>query len=492
MTRQPTVAVVGAGVAGLGMAKKLKDAGVPFTVFEKADRVGGTWRENTYPGLTCDVPAMVYTYSFDRNPGWPRILATGAEIQRYVEAVCDRHGLSERIRFGAEVTDAEWLGDRWRLRTGDGEEREFDAVVQATGFLHRPRVPDIPGLEDFGGAAFHSARWDHDVGLPGKRVGVVGTGSTGVQLVGALPGTAAKVSLFQRTPQWVFPFPNTRMPGQLRRLLERSPGLTQRLVDGMERAGDWLLGGAAIHGGRRRRFFGWACRRYLATVEDPDLRRRLTPDYEPLCKRPVMSARFYGAMQRADVELVDSAIDHVEAEGVVTADGRLHPLDVLVLATGFDSHAYMRPMRVVGQDGATLENAWTGGPSGYRTMALPGFPNMFMILGPHSPLVHIAIHSSVELQADYVIQMLERLREPDVVSLTPTEEATQTWLDEVRAGLPGTVWASGCSSWYVGPDGLPVLWPFSRRRWFEMLRSPDFGDYEVRLRSPAPAAGPVA
>ena len=469
-------------MSGIAMAIRLAREAIPFTIFEKAEEIGGTWRENTYPGLTCDVPAALYTYSFERNAHWPRFLASGAEIQRYIERVCEHHRLRERINFGTEVTEARWLDGSWRLRFQGGDERRFDVLVHATGFLHRPRVPAIPGLESFAGAAFHSSRWDHEVELSGRRIGVIGTGSTGVQLVTALAGTAAHVTIFQRTAQWVFPLGNPAIPKPMRSALARWPRLSRLWVGALRRSiGDWFLGPAATRPGPQRRLFGWICSRYLATVDDPDLRARLTPADQPLCKRPVMSNRFYETVQRPDVELVDTPIDEVRPEGVVTRDGRLHELDVLALATGFDAHAYMRPMVVVGEGGVTLEEVWESGPYAYRTVALPGFPNMFTLMGPHSPLINVSVHESVELQADHIMQALRLLERPGVTACAPTPEATRRWSEDIRAGMAPTVWAEGCRSWYIGPDGVAVQWPFSRKRWTATLRNLDVEDYELRV-----------
>jgi len=485
------VAIVGAGISGLGMAVKLERAGIPFTIFEKAEEVGGTWRENAYPGLTCDVPVAIYSYSFERNPGFPRFLATGPELKREAEDFCEKYGLRDRIRFGTEIAEARWLGDRWRIHEEGGAEHEFGAVVQATGFLHHPRMPDIPGIENFKGDAFHSARWDHDVPLEGRRVGVVGTGSTGVQIVTELAGRAAHVAMFQRTAQWIFPVGNWAMPRPLRALLTRSPRLAALWVELQLRLfGDWFLGAAAIRPGFQRRLFGWMVRKNLETVSDPELRRRLTPNYRPLCKRPVVSRHFYDAIQRPDAELVDTAIDHIAPEGIVTADGLLHELDVIAFATGFDPHAYMQPMKVTGEDGLTIEDAWAGGPGAYRTVAIHGFPNMFLLMGPHSPLINVPVHTSVELQADFVVRTLEELAARGGVGAAPTQAAMDEWMREIREGMTPTVWSGGCQSWYIGPDGVAVQWPFTRKRFVEMLEAPVDGDMEIRSAPPAPEREP--
>lgn len=479
--RRPlTVAVIGAGVSGLAMAMRLQDAGVSYTVFEKADEVGGTWRDNRYPGLTIDVPSPLYTFSTQRHADWRRWMPGGQEILDYHREVSVRTGVRPRIRFDAEVVALTWLGDRWELVTHDGHRETFDVVVCASGFLHHPRWPEIPGLEDFAGDCVHSARWDDGIAVRGRRVGVIGTGSTGVQLVSALGGVASHLTHFQRTPQWVFPGLNFGIPGPVRATLARRPELMDATAEAVERLADALLGGAATRPGMRRRLFDAVARLHLRTVRDPDLRARLTPEEEPLCRRPVLSSRFYRAVQRRDVGVVTTPIDRIRPDGVATADGRLHELDVLICATGFHAHHYMRPMAITGEDGLTLEEAWADGPHGYRTVALSGFPNLFMLMGPHSPLLSIAIHASAELQAGYVMQMLAVIGRPEVVSVAPTTAATQRWMAFVRDGMPGTIWTTGCASWYVGSGDTPVLWPYDRRRWRALLRSPELADYAIR------------
>jgi cation diffusion facilitator CzcD-associated flavoprotein CzcO len=487
--RAQHVAVIGAGVSGLATGLALQRAGVPFTIFEKAAEVGGTWRDNRYPGLTIDVPAPLYTFAEDRNPGWRRWMPDGPEILAYHRDVSVRRGLREHIRFDTEVTAATWTGEQWDVRTAAAEQHAFDAVICATGFLHHPRVPDIPGLGEFAGDCVHSARWDDSIAVRGRRVGVIGTGSTGVQLVSALGGVASHVTLFQRSAQWIYPGPNFGIPRAVRALFARHPRFLAGLGDGIESFADVVLGGATRRAGLRRRLFEVVGRLHLATVRDPQLRATLTPEDASLCRRPVLSNRFYRAVQRPDVSVVADGIERVVPEGVVTTDGRLHELDVLILATGFRAHDYMRPIAITGEDGLTLDEAWATGPHGYRTVALTGFPNLFMILGPHSPLVSISIHRSAELQAAYVVQLLELLAEPDVVSVAPTADATQRWLEYIRAGMPETVWATGCASWYRGSGETPVLWPYDVHRWREALRQPQLEDFEVRrVAVPEPVA----
>jgi cation diffusion facilitator CzcD-associated flavoprotein CzcO len=477
------VAIVGAGMSGLCVAHRLRAAGVEeLVIHEKAGDVGGTWRENRYLGLTCDVPSRYYCYSFAPNPDWSHTFAPGAEILAYFRRQAEELGLRPLIRFDSEVVAARWRDGRWRLELADGTTDEADVLVSATGVLHHPRVPDIPGLESFAGEAFHSARWPDGLRVDRQRVGVVGNGSTGVQLVTAASQVAARVVLFQRTPQWVLPVSNRRYSRPGRALLRRFPRLNRLSYRFYQRQLEFLLGRGAVEPGLSRWLIAVAARANLRFgVRDGELRRHLTPDYEPLCKRIVMSGGFYRAMQRPNVELATERIERVTPRGVVTRDGREHALDVLVLATGFDAHAYLRPMEVVGEGGLTLEEAWRDGPRGYRTVALPGFPNLFTMMGPHSPVGNHSLVSIAETQADYIAAWVERLRSDGVASVVPTADATARFNADLRAALPRTVWSTGCSSWYLGADGRPELWPWTPARHRAMLAEPEAGDFALSL-----------
>src|SRR3954451_13338590 len=319
-----SVAVIGAGVSGLAMGLRLRRAGYDFTIFEKASEVGGTWRDNRYPGLTIDVPSPLYTFAGYRHPGWRRWMPDQAEILDYHRDVAARNGLREHIRFDCEVVAATWTGTGWEVETAGGDVERFRVLVCATGFLHHPRIPDFEGLESFAGELVHSARWRDEIVTAGRRVGVVGNGSTGVQLVAALGGVASHVTMFQRTPQWIFPLANFDVPRVLRRF-----GASQKLVDGLLWFADWFVGGASVKRDWRARLVDRIAAAHLKTVKDPELRAKLTPPDAALCKRPVVSNRFYAVVQRDDVDLVVSPVARVVPEGVVTADGVTHPLDVL-------------------------------------------------------------------------------------------------------------------------------------------------------------------
>jgi cation diffusion facilitator CzcD-associated flavoprotein CzcO len=480
----PRVAIVGAGMSGICMAAKLQQIGIrDYEIFEKADRIGGTWRENTYPGLSCDVPSRYYSYTFAPNPDWTHLFSPGAEIYDYLDRVVDDLGIRERIRFGMEVDEAVWRDDHWVVRTKNGLEGDYDFIVAGAGILHHPRTPEIPGLETFEGASFHSARWDHSVPLDGRRVAVVGTGSTGVQITRALAPRCAKYELYQRTPQWVFPLPNPAYRRSTRRLLRRFKTanrvwsrLAYRFWQGFFERGFCT---AVVKPGLRRTLIDRLCRLHLRKVRDPELRRRLTPTDLPMCKRMIMATGFYEAFERDGVDLVDVGIDHVEPKGIVTQDGVLHELDVIVLATGFHAHAYLQPVELVGPEGQRLSDVWSGEPRAYRTVALPGFPNFFILQGPHSPIGNQSLFMIAETQCDYVLQFLEKWRRGELASASPRAEATERYNAEMRQAYPATIWTSGCNSWYIGKDGLPALWPWTPQAHRDMLAAPRMEEWEV-------------
>jgi cation diffusion facilitator CzcD-associated flavoprotein CzcO len=487
MITSPRIAIIGAGMSGLCMAMKLQDAGIEsYTVYELASDVGGTWRDNTYPGLSCDVPSRFYSYSFQPNPSWTHTFSSGAEIQGYFQRICDERGIRPHIRFNTAVESACYQDGRWRLRTRSGDRTDpvisdviADVVVTATGVLRIPRYPDIAGLDSFTGPMFHSARWDHSVSLSDKRIGLIGTGSSGVQIITELAGKVRGLTVFQRTAQWVLPMPNRRYSRLIRSILERFPRLNVVYYRLWQTFFERMFGRAVVEPGWRRRMVDAWCRWNLSRVRDPELRRRLTPDYRPMCKRLVMSAGYYRAMQKPGVHLVTEPIDHVEPTGIVTADGRRHELDMIVLATGFEFHAYVRPLELRGENGLTLDEAWADGPRAYRTVAMPGFPNLFMLMGPHSPVGNQSLVLVAESQADYALWWIDQLRRGRIASAAPTVDATARFNADMKAAMPQTIWVTGCRSWYLGRDGLPELFPWRPERHRELLAEPVLADFDV-------------
>lgn len=466
-------------MSGLAMGHELKQHGFnDFTIYEKAGEVGGTWRENRYPGLSCDVPSRYYSYSYAPNPEWTSVFSPGPEIFEYFRDTSERLGLRPHIEFGAEVADATWSGTDWRLTFTDGREDRADVVVTATGVLHHPKFPDIPGIDSFAEPAFHSAQWDDSAEVDGRRVAVIGTGSTGVQLTCALAERASHFMLFQRSAQWLAPVPNRPYRRWIRSLLRRSPALNDLTYRIYRRSIQETIGAAPTKDGPIRKGIQAICRANLRlSVRDPELRRKLTPDHEPMCKRLVMTSGFYKALQQPTSDLVTEPIERISERGIVTADGTLHEADVVIFATGFDARAYMRPMAITGPGGVTLEDLWAEGPRAYLTVALPEMPNLFTLMGPHSPIGNHSLIAIAETQSRYVRQWLERMRAGEVGAVAPTAAATDAYNASLHEAAKDTVWASGCSSWYIGPDGTPELWPWSPRHHQESLATPIESDF---------------
>lgn len=478
----PRFVIVGAGISGILMGIKLRERGMTnFVILEKADALGGTWRDNVYPGVACDVAAHLYVYSFAPNPAWRSRYAKGPAIWKYYHDVARRYGVLPHIRYGQEVEAAEFDGEGWTVTTQTGEVHRADIVIAAAGRLHHPVLPDIPGADSFAGAAFHTAHWDQALDLEGKRLGVIGTGSTATQIVAALAGQVSGLTLFQRTAQWVFPVADTPVPWWKRLSLRLSPTYARRHYLTL-RSQTEARGKAATGDRQARAARDQLCIDALATVRDPQLRARLTPDYEVGCKRLVMSGTFYEAVQKPGVEVVVEPIDRIAPQGVVTRDGQLHELDVLVFATGFDAHAYLRPMTVTGEDGITLEQVWRELPLTYRSVAVPHMPNLFMINGPYSPGGSASVVGIVEVQVDYLLQLIVRIVEHEV-SLVPREAAARAWLDEVRDRARASVWGTGgCQSWYLDATGTPSLDPSTLSELQAQLATLNLDDFIERPR----------
>jgi len=475
------VAIIGAGMAGILSAIKLQAAGYEdFTIYEKADRVGGTWRENTYPGIACDVPSHLYSYSFEPNPEWSHRFSPGSQIQAYFEGVARRHGVMSRICFGSEVTLGEFSGGRWRLATKDGQRGEVDVVIAATGVLHHPNVPPITGLDDFGGALFHSARWDHAVKLEGQRIGVIGTGSTAVQIVSAIVDRVAKLLLFQRTAQWIMPQDNPAYSEANRAEFRIRPELVDQLHANLAQLFSAFSNGLVDANSPQMKAIEDACRANLEQhVRDPVLREKLRPNYKAACKRLVMSPNFYQSIQKPNAEVVTEGIERVETSGVRTRDGRLHELDILVLATGFRVDRFVRPMQVVGRDGLRLDTVWAQRPSAYLSISVPGFPNFFMLNGPNGPVGNFSLIEVAELQLGYVLQLVELLRTGRCREISPSEEATQSFEATRTEAARKTIWGSGCRSWYLDDRGVPMSWPWTFDRFREEMAAPKLEAYEL-------------
>jgi len=476
------LAVIGAGMAGILSAIKLDEAGLTdFTVYEKADRLGGTWRENTYPGLACDVPSHLYSYSFALTPEWSHRFSPGPEIYGYFEKVAKDHDVVRYMRFGDEVTECTYDDGRWRLRTASGHTDVVDVVIAATGVLHHPRYPDITGMDTFAGAMFHSSRWDHSVSIEGARVGIIGTGSTAVQIVSAITTDVAHLTLFQRTAQWVMPQENPAYTDEEQASFRSHPEHLATLHTNLAEAFGIFANAVVDSHSPEIKMIEDACRANLEdNVRDPELREALRPTYRAACKRLIISPNFYDAIQLPNAELVTERIERIEPGGVRTADGRLHELDVLVLATGFKADAFMRPMRVAGRSGLTLEQAWAPRPEAYLSISIPDFPNFFMLNGPNGPVGNFSLIEVAELQFDYILQLIDQIRSGACREVSATRDATDALEAERTEAAPNTVWVTGCRSWYLDDRGIPAVWPWSFERFRTVMRQPELASFELR------------
>ncbi|MFJ4655731.1 flavin-containing monooxygenase [Nocardia sp. NPDC088792] len=482
MVRDPRIVIIGAGVSGIATAVTLQRNGFHnFVILEKGSDVGGVWYWNRYPGLTCDVPSHLYQFGFAPKPDWSQVFASGPEIQRYLAEVAGRFDLRPHLRFDSEVVAAEFTGSGWRVETGDGAVHEADFVIAATGVLHHPALPDLPGLEDFTGQVLHTARWDDSVPTDGRRIAIIGTGSTGVQVVSALQPKAERITHFVRSPQWVIWAPmNLPQPALVGAVLEKLPQVNKALYQaGM--TGAKLFTDAVTRPSWRRRVVQEYARVSLrAQIRNPELREQLTPDYQPLCKRQVLSGSYYRALRARNSELVTTGIETVTPTGIRTRDGRHHEVDLLVFATGFRAHDYMRPMNLAGREGISIDEVWAKGPRAYRMTAIPGFPNLFTVLGPNSPTGSIPLHHAAEVTARYITAWIKRWQTGEFDTVEVTEEATGRFEAEVAEALGPTVWNTGCNSWYFTEGGNIDLLPFDRHTMETMLAAPDERDFHLR------------
>jgi len=481
--RDLRVIVLGAGMAGILSAINLRKDGYDnVVIYEKGDSTGGTWRENTYPGLNCDTPSHNYTYTFAPNPEWSRALPPGPEIHAYFERVVDEFNIRELIRFNQEVIRCEYIDGRWQIETKAGVRDQADVVIAATGVLHHPSYPNLKGLDTFQGALFHSARWDHGIELEGKRIGIIGNGSTGCQLVSALAGRAGKVKHFQRTAQWIMPVTNDYFTEEQKAAFRADPQLLHDLKYDPTYLANVRNFTTAVADADSplAAEIETVCKKHLETsIKDPVLLEKLRPTYRAACKRLIFSPDYYAAIQHPQAELIDAGIESVEAQGVRTRDGELHELDILVLATGFNAHMFMRPMQVRGRDGVDLEDVWAKRPSAYLAISIPDFPNLFMVNGPTGPVGNFSLIEIAEMEWDYIAQLLEQLRAGRYREISASHQAMNAYEERRIAKAKTTIFGSGCNSWYLDAEGVPSTWPWDYDTFEQAMAKPDLDAYEL-------------
>lgn len=488
MRTEPSIAIVGSGFSGLGLAIRLKQAGfTDITVFEKGDDVGGVWRDNSYPGAACDAPSHLYSYSFAPNPGWSRRFAEQQEIFDYLRACARRYDIYRHIEFGREVTHATYdTGDgRWYLVTDDGEIHPADLLVSACGQLSVPSYPPIPGLEEeFQGTVFHSARWRHDHHLRDRNVAVIGNGASAIQFVPHIARQAAQVTIFQQQSQWISPKPDRAYPAW-RKALNRAFPLAQRLP----RLGIFLWFETILNpmlvSRRGRKLLSFPlraiCRLNLRRIADPALRARLTPDYELGCTRILTSSEYYETLNRPNTTVVTSPISHITTDALITGDGVKHRADTIILATGFRSHDFVAPMKVTGSGGLDLTEAWQKRPRAFLGMAVPGFPNFFLMYGPNTNVGSGSIVHMLESQMTYLLQAAHHIAAGRTLDLKP--QVLDAYDSRTQDRLEHTVWnQGGCHSWYLTDGERPKNtnnWPGSMRAYRRLTSRLDLAHYQA-------------
>ncbi|KAB7754829.1 cyclohexanone monooxygenase [Mycolicibacterium phlei DSM 43072] len=473
------VGIIGAGPGGLALGVFLRKAGFrDFVIFDREDGVGGTWRINTYPGLACDVKSHLYSFSFDLNPDWSRLWASQPEILAYFERCAQRYGLVPHLKLNTEIASLRWDGRAWQLATGAGERYEFDVVVSAIGLFTRPVMPDLVQEEPFTGVVMHTARWDHSVDLTGKRVAVLGTGSTAAQLVPEVAKMASAVYSVQRSPTWILPKPDRPYSAREKWVFRHIPLATR-----IYRTRLWLRSESNIsvieHGSDKTKEFRDIALKVLeSAVPDEDLRSRLTPDHPLGCKRLVFASDYLQTLTQPHVEVIASPARALRARSLVTEDGTEREVDVVLCATGYAAADYLGQIEVVGEDGVTLREVWRDGAHAYLGMTVPKFPNFFMLYGPNTNVGSNSVLFVLEAQAHYIVRALKHLRRKGTRYVAVKPEALAAYMAKIDKWMTGTVWLTRCSSYFRAPNGRVVTqWPRSARAFWAMTRRFKASDY---------------
>jgi len=478
------IAIIGAGFAGIGTAIQLLKAGIDsFTIFERAGEIGGTWRDNTYPGAACDVPSHVYSFSFEPNPGWSRAFAESGEIWEYLQNVVDKWNLRSHLRLDTEIVDARFDEDAgsWTLTTSREETFNARVVVSGVGGLVDPSFPDIKGIQSFAGEIFHTARWNHHYDLTGRNVAVIGTGASAVQVVPAIAPQVAKLSVFQRTPAWVMPKRDRKYSEKAKQFYARHP----LALRASRFAKYWLseaLGPMVFLDAPRLSAIGEraSLRHLRSQVKDPDLRAKLTPHFQFGCKRILISDDYWATFERENVELVTDPIEEIRRNGVETCDGTLHEQDAIIFATGFALNIATAPFPVTGRDGRTLDDAWKAGAVAYKGMTVSGFPNWFILMGPNTGPGHTSVLVFTEAQVHHAVQAIQKMIGEDLRYVDVRQDVQDRYNAGIQRRMKRMVWTSGCKSWYLSPDGSNhSLYPGFAAEYVARSRTFKASDYEI-------------
>jgi cyclohexanone monooxygenase len=488
MPNHLSIGIIGAGPGGLALGIFLKKAGFDdFTIIDREDGVGGTWRTNTYPGLACDVKSHLYSYSFDLNPHWSRLWSGQPEILEYFERTARRHQLDKHLMLNTEIVSATWdsVSQTWLVRTGAGDDHRYDILISAVGIFNQPLLPDFKELEPFAGTVMHTAAWDHAVDLAGKRVAVLGTGSTASQVLPEIAKVAARVYSVQRSPTWILPKPDRPYTDREKLAFKYIP-----FAKKFYRTRLWLRSESNISviengSDKTQEFKGIALKQLAAIVDDENLRAELTPDHPLGCKRLVFATDYLQTLTQPHVEVVSSAARALRSEALVTDDGRELDVDVVVCATGYAAADYLGQIEVVGENGVSLRDTWRDGAFAYLGMAVPGFPNFFMLYGPNTNVGSNSVIFVLEAQARYVVRALEHVRRQNRSYVAVTRSATDAFIAKVDKWMVGTVWTTRCSNYFRAANGRVVTqWPRSARAMWAMTRRFRSADYTF---DPSPA-----
>ncbi len=477
-----TALIVGAGFAGIAAAIKLKEAGISdFTIAEKTGGLSGTWYDNVYPGAACDVPSHLYSYSFALNPNWSRRFSPSDEIREYVEDVVERYGLGKHIRAHTEILSAEFdeTTALWHAKTKDGDIITARFLIASVAILGTPKLPDIDGMADFKGAQFHSASWDKSVHLEGKRIAIIGSAASTVQIAPVVAKTCSEVSIFQRTPNWVIPRADRAYSKFEKTMFARLPGAMQLTRLAMYLYLELMFyrvfkGQGLIH----KYVGGMANRLRKRKIKDPELRAKLTPDYPIGCKRVLLSDDYYDTINRDNVELVTDGIARISKVGVLLESGREIAVDIIAYATGFQATEFLPHLDLTGVGGAKLAS-WRKNPKAHKGLVIPKMPNAFFLLGPNTGLGHASMILMIEAQIPYMVNMMQAV--PDGQYFTVKPDAVKAYNDKIQAKLKTSIWATSCQSWYKTKDGdIPTLWPYPVYTYKSMMRRVDMAEYDIR------------
>jgi cation diffusion facilitator CzcD-associated flavoprotein CzcO len=491
VTQHIRTAIVGTGFAGLGMAIRLKQEGDDdFVLLERADDIGGTWRDNTYPGCRCDVPSHLYSFSFAPNPNWSSTFSPQSEILDYLKDCAERFGVLPHVRFGTELEAAGWDDEEqlWRLETSEGElTAEF--VVAAQGPLSEPALPEVPGIEGFEGKAFHSAQWDHEHDLSGERVAVIGTGASAIQFVPEIQPKVGKLYVFQRTAPWVIPHRNRPLTRWERTLYRLFPPAQRAMRAGIYWARELFV--LLFRHERVSRLLERLPLKHLhEQIKDPELRGKLKPDYRMGCKRILPTDEWYPALAQPNVEVVTGGVTEIKPRSVVAADGSEHEVETIIFGTGFYVTDVPIADRITGRDGRTLAEVWEGSMEAYKGTTVAGYPNLFFLVGPNTGLGHTSIVFMIESQIAYVLDALRTMRRRGARTVEVREEAQRAYNAELDRMTEGTVWVTGgCTSYYIDRNGHnSALWPTFTWPFRRQLREFDAAAYVLRAASPTARA----